>query len=101
MISNSIPTLLVSSSSDSRISQKLTSRIGHWYLTKLLLPTMLETVKGSPPGSAVRVVHISSAGHYTAKAQPLDFASFKGGPARNKYSNQDLYIQSKFVSEWI
>jgi retinol dehydrogenase-12 len=59
---------------------------------------MLDTVKRSPPGS-VRVVHVSSSGHYLAKAQPLDFASFKGGPARNKYSSQEFYYQSKSVSE--
>jgi hypothetical protein len=60
---------------------------------------MLETVKGSPPGSVVRVIHVSSGGHYLAKAQPLDFASFKDGPARKKYSGQEFYYQSKFVGD--
>jgi hypothetical protein len=60
---------------------------------------MLETAKCSPPKS-VRVVHVSSAGHYVARAQPLNFASFKDGAARNKYFTQELYLQSKFVSKF-
>ncbi|EKM79457.1 hypothetical protein AGABI1DRAFT_59093 [Agaricus bisporus var. burnettii JB137-S8] len=72
-----------------------TNVTGHWYLTTLLLPVLLETVKHSPPKS-VRVVHVSSVGHYGAKAQPLNFASFKDGVVRNRYFTHELYMQSKF-----
>lgn len=69
---------------------------GHWYLTELLVPTMIETAERSPPKS-VRVVNVSSAGHYAVRSQPMDFGSFKGGPQRDKYDSAELYTQSKFV----
>ncbi|KAF9454693.1 NAD(P)-binding protein [Macrolepiota fuliginosa MF-IS2] len=72
-----------------------TNVTGHWYLTSLLLPILLETAKHSAPKS-VRVVHVASMGHYAAKSQPLDFGSFKAGPQRNKYRTDELYLQSKF-----
>ncbi|KXN88261.1 WW domain-containing oxidoreductase [Leucoagaricus sp. SymC.cos] len=67
----------------------------HWYLTKLFIPTLLETVKHSPPKS-VRVVHVSSLGHYFVSDKGLDFGTFKDGPRRNKYNINELYMQSKF-----
>lgn len=71
-------------------------RLGHWYLTKLLVPIMIETAGHSPPKS-VRVVHVSSVAHYLARNKLLDFESFKGGPQRDKYTTADLYAQSKSV----
>lgn len=61
---------------------------------------MLETAKNSPPKS-IRVVHVSSVGHYAARAEPLNFATFKAGAARDKYFTQELYLQSKFVSKLV
>jgi hypothetical protein len=69
---------------------------GHWYLTKLLVPTLLETAKHSPPRS-VRVVHVSSHAHYFVSDKGLDFGTFKTGPQRDKMSTAELYMQSKFV----
>ena len=71
-----------------------TNALGHFYLTKLLLPILLSTSKNS--GEKVRVVTISSLGHFF---HPLDYESFTDTPARKKYSLLDLYGQSKFVSK--
>lgn len=70
--------------------------VGHWYLTKLLLPVLLETASHSPPKS-VRVIHLSSIASYSAYEDGLVFGGFKDGPERNKLSMFELYIQSKFV----
>ncbi|KAJ3567039.1 hypothetical protein NP233_g6621 [Leucocoprinus birnbaumii] len=72
-----------------------TNVTGHWYLTKLLLPTLLETAKHSPPKS-VRVVHVASLAHYFAREGGLIFGSFKDGPERQKLGRDKLYMQSKF-----
>ena len=69
-----------------------TNALGHFYLTKLLIPTLLSTAKNS--GRKVRIVTVSSLGHMF---HPLDFDSFRDTPARKKYSGLDLYGQSKFV----
>jgi len=73
-----------------------TEFVGHWYLTKLLLPILLETASHSPPRS-VRIVHLSSSVSYFACEDGLVFGGFKDGPERNKLSMYELYIQSKFV----
>jgi len=65
---------------------------GHFYFTKLLLPTLTATAR-SYPGVGGRVVNVSSAVHY----QTLNFNTFKDGPARKKMSPELLYAQSKFV----
>ncbi|KIL63262.1 hypothetical protein M378DRAFT_79922 [Amanita muscaria Koide BX008] len=70
-----------------------TNALGHFYLTKLLLPILLSTSKNS--GEKVRIVTVSSLGHLF---HPLDFESFTDTPARRKYSLLDLYGQSKFAS---
>ncbi|KAG6331483.1 hypothetical protein ID866_7607 [Astraeus odoratus] len=67
-----------------------TNVVGHFYLTKLLLPTLLSTAKSSE--GTVRVVNVSSCGHWGAK---LDFDTFKDSPKRRKTSSSDLYCQSK------
>jgi len=70
-----------------------TNALGHFYLTKLLMPTLLSTAKNS--GQKVRIVTVSSLGHLF---HPLDFDSFTDTPARKKYSGLDLYGQSKFAN---
>ncbi|KAJ7041567.1 NAD-P-binding protein [Mycena alexandri] len=66
--------------------------LGHFYLTKLLLPIMISTAKSSPNGKA-RVVNVSSGAHHFCG---LDFPSFKDGAARRKRTTHALYAQSKF-----
>jgi len=62
------------------------NHIGHFYLTKLLLPTIL----GS---EAPRVVTVSSAIHYQGK---FDFDTLRTAP--EKYSGMDYYAQSKLAN---
>jgi retinol dehydrogenase 12 len=78
------------------LRNSLSSFIGHYYFTKLLLPTLLETAKMTPGGKA-RVVNTSSSAHYNPFGKHLDFNSFKDGPARRKIASFKLYAQSKFV----
>jgi NAD(P)-dependent dehydrogenase (short-subunit alcohol dehydrogenase family) len=70
-----------------------TNVVGHFYLTKLLLPVLSSTAKASPDGH-VRVLSVSSSSHMFAK---LNFNTFKDGPARKAVSPEGLYGQSKFV----
>jgi retinol dehydrogenase-12 len=66
---------------------------GHFYFTKLLLPTLIETAKTSPD-SKVRVVNTSSIMHHMSG---INFDILKDGPKRKKTSTDKLYAQSKFV----
>ncbi|KAJ3535556.1 hypothetical protein NMY22_g6435 [Coprinellus aureogranulatus] len=66
----------------------------HFYLTKLLLPTLLETSKASQDWKP-RIINTSSV--VSILADPLDFNTFKDGPARKKRSPRWLYKQSKLA----
>ncbi|KAJ6619837.1 NAD-P-binding protein [Mycena sp. CBHHK59/15] len=68
-----------------------TNVLGHFYLTKLLLPVMIQTARST--GVPTRVVNTSSGSHYLAM---YDFNAFKDGPARRKLSLMQLYGQSKW-----
>ncbi|KAF9459220.1 NAD-P-binding protein [Collybia nuda] len=68
-----------------------TNVLGHFYFTKLLLPTLLSTAKKSGP---TRIVTVASTG--VLMSGGLNFDTFKEGPARKKLGNQALYLQSKF-----
>lgn len=72
-----------------------TNVLGHFYFTKLLLPTLISTAKASPE-KHVRVVTTSSLLHLFSS---LDFNTFKDGPARRRLSPMQLYNQSKYVSD--
>ncbi|KAG6915146.1 hypothetical protein DXG01_013041 [Tephrocybe rancida] len=69
-----------------------TNVLGHFYLTKLLLPALLAGAKSSPDGKA-RVVNTSSSGHISGN---LDFNTLKDSPKRKKSQRFTLYSQSKF-----
>jgi len=68
-----------------------TNVLGHFYFTKLLLPTLIATAKTVPDGKA-RVVNTSSIAHVM---DGLNFNTFKDSPARRKLNGQTLYHQSK------
>jgi retinol dehydrogenase-12 len=68
--------------------------IGHFYFTKLLLPTLISTAKSSQDGKA-RVVNTSSSAHMFSN---LNFETFKDGPERRKKTTETFYAQSKFVN---
>jgi len=69
-----------------------TNVLGHYYFTKLLLPTMIATAKTTPDGKT-RIVTTSSSGHHFGR---LDFDTFKDSPERRKRGSNALYCQSKF-----
>ncbi|KAJ7147050.1 hypothetical protein C8R43DRAFT_538612 [Mycena crocata] len=70
-----------------------TNVLGHFYLTKLLLPTLLSTVAHSPTKTA-RVINTSSSAS-DLYARSINFNSLKDGPARKKMGVNLLYGQSK------
>ncbi|ESK86522.1 NAD(P)-binding protein [Moniliophthora roreri MCA 2997] len=71
-----------------------TNVLGHFYLTKLLLPILLSTAN-STSDKHVRVVNVSSLAH--AYFPVMNFNTFKDGPARRRYGAilSLLYSQSK------
>ncbi|KAF8556734.1 NAD(P)-binding protein [Imleria badia] len=68
-----------------------TNVLGHFYLTKLLLPILISTAKLSPEGT-VRVVNTASLGHWFGN---LQFDTFMDGPKRRAKRTFWLYGQSK------
>ncbi|KIJ06997.1 hypothetical protein PAXINDRAFT_91104 [Paxillus involutus ATCC 200175] len=68
-----------------------TNVLGHFYLTKLLLPILISTAKSSSEGT-VRVVNTSSNAYLLSG---LEFDTFKDGPKRRADSTYRLYGQSK------
>lgn len=73
-----------------------TNVLGHFYLTKLVLPTLLSTAKSAPEGTA-RIVNTASNGHWFSG---LMYDTMKDGPARRKQGPWPLYGQSKTVSSF-
>jgi hypothetical protein len=77
-----------------------TTHTGHFYLAKLLLPLLTATAKNSPPGS-VRVVNVSSIGHYTAPSEGIRWSTLSPGDdclaVGKKVGETTLYNQSKLV----
>ncbi|KAJ7154081.1 NAD(P)-binding protein [Mycena filopes] len=69
-----------------------TNVLGHFYLTKLLLPTLIATAS---PGKPARVVNTASSGAELF-SQPINFNSLRDGPARKRLRPDQLYFQSKF-----
>ncbi|KAJ2930912.1 hypothetical protein H1R20_g6176, partial [Candolleomyces eurysporus] len=72
-----------------------TNVLGHFYLTKLLLPTLLSTAKSAPEWKP-RVVTTSS----ISSRMPFspDFNTFKDSPARRRKFWIQLYGQSKLAN---
>lgn len=68
--------------------------IGHYYLTKLLLPAL--QAAGST-GHKARIVNLSSMAEALAPSDGISFATLTDGPARNKMNPVSLYQQSKGV----
>ncbi|KAF8965144.1 hypothetical protein BDZ97DRAFT_1918567 [Flammula alnicola] len=72
-----------------------TNVLGHFYFTKLLLPTLLAGAKSSPHGKA-RVVNTSSAASMFIST--IDFNTLNDTLARKKKGTGLLYSQSKFAN---
>ncbi|KAF5323257.1 hypothetical protein D9619_013521 [Psilocybe cf. subviscida] len=69
-----------------------TNVLGHFYLTKLLLPALLDGSKSSPDGWA-RVVNTSSA--MAGLGKKINFDTLTDTPERKKQIAWQLYGQSK------
>lgn len=78
-----------------------TNVLGHFYLTQLLLPILLESAKSSSDGK-VRVINVSSSAHMGAPSPkyggPVVYETVFDGPKRNNLGTETLYFQSKAVS---
>ena len=74
--------------------------VGHFYLTKLLLPVLKAAAKGSPAGT-VRVVNMSSIAHYMSASEGIRWSTLGPGTdaaaARKKLGVARLFGQSKLV----
>ncbi|KAH9015085.1 NAD-P-binding protein [Lactarius pseudohatsudake] len=72
--------------------------LGHFYLTKLLLPVLTATAKKTPVGT-VRVVNVSSIAHLYGASEGIRWATLAPGndslEARKKLGSTKLYGQSK------
>ncbi|KAJ7656510.1 NAD(P)-binding protein [Mycena polygramma] len=66
--------------------------LGHFFLTKLLMPALMAAFRSS--GEKSRVVNTSSCGVYLANN--IDFSTFTDCPLRRKKSYIYLYCQSKW-----
>ncbi|KAH9059521.1 NAD(P)-binding protein [Lactarius vividus] len=75
-----------------------TNVLGHFYLTKLLLPVLIATAKNNPAGT-VRVVNVSSLGHQYVPPEGIKWATLGPGndllEARKKLNATKIYGQSK------
>jgi NAD(P)-dependent dehydrogenase (short-subunit alcohol dehydrogenase family) len=73
---------------------------GHFYFTKLLLPVLTETAKKAPAKS-VRVINVSSLGHYLGAPEGIRWTTLKPGAEsleeRKKLGSARLFGQSKTV----
>ncbi|TFK24921.1 NAD(P)-binding protein [Coprinopsis marcescibilis] len=68
-----------------------TNVLGHFYLTKLLIPILTATAKSTAEGKT-RVINTSS---LMSRLGNIDFNTLKDGPARRKKFSSTLYSQSK------
>jgi retinol dehydrogenase 12 len=73
---------------------------GHFYLTKLLLPVLTATPKKAP-AKTVRVINVSSVGHYFGAPEGIRWTTINPGAeslnARKTLGSGRLYGQSKTV----
>ncbi len=68
--------------------------VGHFYLTKLLLPALIAGAKSSPDSKS-RVVNTSSSASLGVTG--INFNTLKESPLRKEKGGQFLYGQSKLV----
>lgn len=76
---------------DGHEAQWQTNYLAHWVFTENLLPLMLRTAKGLPPGS-VRIVNLSSSGHMGSPKSGIEFEelTLKDGDPWARYGQSKL-----------
>jgi NAD(P)-dependent dehydrogenase (short-subunit alcohol dehydrogenase family) len=83
-------------------AQWQTNYLAHWVFTSHLLPLMLNTAKTLPPGS-VRIVNLSSSGHYSAPKGGINFTDTSlpngGGMARYGQSKLANILHAKTINK--
>ncbi|KAF5004149.1 hypothetical protein FDECE_9363 [Fusarium decemcellulare] len=72
-------------------AQWQTNYLAHWVFTSHLVPLMLDTSKGLPSGN-VRIVNLSSSGHYSAPKGGINFpnTSLPDGDGMARYGQSKL-----------
>jgi len=70
-----------------------TNVLGHWYFTRLLLPTLQSTGKASPEIHARVVITSSGTAQFVTS---IDWGTLEDTPARKQLGTRRLYAQSKF-----
>ncbi|KAH8814643.1 hypothetical protein DL96DRAFT_1624387 [Flagelloscypha sp. PMI_526] len=73
-----------------------TNVLGHFYLTKLLLPVLEATAQRTPKGD-VRVVNVASSAIYMWSQKDLAWNTLRESPARKKLGLQSLYAQASDI----
>lgn len=78
-------------SKDGHEAQWQTNYLAHWVFTSHLLPLMLSTSKGLPSGN-VRIVNLSSSGHFNAPKGGINFVdtSLPSGSSMARYGQSKL-----------
>lgn len=71
-----------------------TNVLGHFYLSKLLLPLLIASAKTSKEGRT-RLMNVSSSVHLLSPT--LDLETLVGGVKRDRVTTTTLYHQSKAV----
>lgn len=79
-------------------SQTITYKeIGHFYFTKLLLPTLIHTSQSTADSKEkARVITTSSSTHMF-HGPSINFETLRESPEREKLGSKWLYQQSKYV----
>jgi NAD(P)-dependent dehydrogenase (short-subunit alcohol dehydrogenase family) len=80
-------------SNDGHEAQWQTNYLAHWLFTYHLLPVMISTSKTLPAG-AVRIVNVSSSGHYSAPNSGINFTD----TTLSSESGMTRYGQSKLAN---
>ncbi|KAH8895303.1 NAD(P)-binding protein [Thozetella sp. PMI_491] len=89
-------------SKDGHEAQWQTNYLAHWVFTHHLLPLMRTTAKGLPAGS-VRIVNLSSSGHFAAPQGGINFTDTsltgKGGMTRYGQSKLANVLHAKALNK--
>lgn len=80
--------------SDGYEAQWQTNHLAHWLFTSHLLPLMLQTSRSSPTPGTIRIVNLSSSGHYFAPSGGINFEDTSLPAA----SGMERYGQSKLAN---